>query len=361
MTSNEEKAKAYNKLVDLAMEKVNKEQEIIEKNMLAEQLKKGDTQPYDTVGFYDAVYAAITAGVEADKYDMMPNAKGKVRPKFHKNNQTRLFNLRPQLINGGQEASKKNDNQSAMKNFGLYVSSSEADLFKDVANKPAYDQYLGEVARVAAVYAYQNKKVDLAHQYVDVALKDTAQDTHKEALNLKSYLITQGLTSNADSLKAIESLKQLYVQENGSDQVFGSLSAMYSNMNKKEELNQLISEKLQKDPNNFMALAMKAQSAMNAGQWDEAIAGYKKAIAINDKDALVLTYLGFCINSKAQALNTPQEQKSLYTESMGYLEKARDLDPNKERANWSYPLYQCYYTLYGADDSRTKEMEKMVK
>lgn len=45
-----------------------------------------------------------------------------------------------------------------MKNFGLYVSSSEADLFKDVANKPAYDQYLGEVARVAAVYAYQNKK-----------------------------------------------------------------------------------------------------------------------------------------------------------------------------------------------------------
>ena len=158
LTSNEEKAKAYNKLVDLAMEKVNKEQEIIEKNMLAEQLKKGDTQPYDTVGFYDAVYAAITAGVEADKYDMMPNAKGKVRPKFHKNNQTRLFNIRPQLINGGQEASKKNDNQSAMKNFGLYVSSSEADLFKDVANKPAYDQYLGEVARVAAVYAYQNKK-----------------------------------------------------------------------------------------------------------------------------------------------------------------------------------------------------------
>lgn len=214
---------------------------------------------------------------------------------------------------------------------------------------------------MAAVYAYQNKKVDLAHQYVDVALKDTAQDTHKEALNLKSYLITQGLTSNADSLKAIESLKQLYVQENGSDQVFGSLSAMYSNMNKKEELNQLISEKLQKDPNNFMALAMKAQSAMNAGQWDEAIAGYKKAIAINDKDALVLTYLGFCLNSKAQALNASQEQKSLYAQSKVYLEKARDLDPNKERANWSYPLYQCYYTLYGADDSRTKEMEKMVK
>ena len=110
-----------------------------------------------------------------------------------------------------------------------------------------------------------------------------------------------------------------------------------------------------------MALAMKAQSAMNAGQWDEAIAGYKKAIAINDKDALVLTYLGFCLNSKAQALNASQEQKSLYAQSKVYLEKARDLDPNKERANWSYPLYQCYYTLYGADDSRTKEMEKMVK
>lgn len=361
LTSNDEKAKAYNKLVDLAMEKVNKEQEVIDKNMLNAQLKNAQAQPFDTIGYYHAIYEAVNAAIEADKYDMLPNAKGKIKPKFHKNNQTRLLNCRLQLINAGQEASKRNNNEGALKNFGLYVTSSQAPLFQDVPNKPAYDQYLGEVARVASVYAFQNKNVKLAHQYVDVALQDTAKDTHKEAVNLKSYLITQGLTSKADSLKAIENLKELYVKENGCEQVFGSLTSMYSSMNCKEELNKLITEKLQQDPNNFTALAMKAQAAMNEAKWDEAIEGYKKAISVNQKDALMLTYLGFCINSKAQTLTNVAEQKKLYTESMEYLEKARDIDPNKQRANWSYPLYQCYYSLYGANDSRTKELEQVNK
>ena len=60
-------------------------------------------------------------------------------------------------------------------------------------------------------------------------------------------------------------------------------------------------------------------------------------------------------------MNNSQEQKKLYTESVGYLEKAKEVDPNREKANWSYPLYQCYYNLYGANDSRTKEMEGMNK
>ena len=32
-----------------------------------------------------------------------------------------------------------------------------------------------------------------------------------------------------------------------------------------------------------------------------------------------------------------------------------------ERANWAYPLYQCYYLVYAASDPRTLEMEKLLK
>ena len=70
---------------------------------------------------------------------------------------------------------------------------------------------------------------------------------------------------------------------------------------------------------------------------------------------------GYSMNSKAATLATAAEQKALLVESLGYLEKARSLDPDRKEANWSYPLYQCYYSLYGADDSRTKEMEALVK
>ena len=44
---------------------------------------------------------------------------------------------------------------------------------------------------------------------------------------------------------------------------------------------------------------------------------------------------------------------------MPYLEKAREIDPERERANWAYPLYQCYYNIYGEDDAKTKEVEAL--
>ena len=74
---NADKAKAYNKLVQLSVEKINKEQEIISKNALAVQLKQDKVEPYDTVGFNKAICTAVQDAMECDKYDNMPNAKGK--------------------------------------------------------------------------------------------------------------------------------------------------------------------------------------------------------------------------------------------------------------------------------------------
>lgn len=54
-------------------------------------------------------------------------------------------------------------------------------------------------------------------------------------------------------------------------------------------------------------------------------------------------------------------QKALYKESMVYLEKAKSIDPDRQKANWAYPLYQCYYINYSANDPRTKELEEMLK
>ena len=88
---------------------------------------------------------------------------------------------------------------------------------------------------------------------------------------------------------------------------------------------------------------------------------FKKAIGVRSNDALALTYLGFSLNAKAATLNTVAEQKQAYTESLGYLQKAKEADPDRRAANWTYPLYQCYYALYGANDSRTKELESELK
>ena len=359
LPNDEEKAKAYNKLVELAMFKVEKEQTIITQNQLAEQLKQGKVEPFDTAGYYSAIYNAITNAIECDKYDQMPNSKGKIKPRFHSANQSKLYPLRPNLINAGQEAIQKKDQEAALKYFGLYAESASAPLFKEVDRTKTPDTYLGEVARVASVYAFQNKNMELANKYVDIAMSDTA--TYKEALDLKVYYMQQGLKTHEDSLQFVSKLQELYVKNPKSDQIFMTLSNLYGSVGQKGEMDRLINEKIAQEPNNFTAWAMKGQAEMNAQKWDEAIASFKKAVEIDTKNALVLTYLGFCINAKAQNMNNPQEQKKLYTESVGYLEKAKEVDPNREKANWSYPLYQCYYNLYGANDSRTKEMEGMNK
>ncbi len=360
LTNSVEKAKAYNKLVDLAMEKVSKEQSTLSANQMAEQFKQGKVEAYDTLGLYNAVYNALQSGMECEKYDQMADEKGKVKPKFHASNRDRLYGLRVHLINAGQAAGSKEDKVVAMNDYAMYVESGKSPLFSDIDKTKLHDQYMGEVARVAAVYAFQNQKIDLADKYVDIAMEDTA--VYKEALNLKMYIAQQQLKTRADSLKYVETIKGIYSKDKNNDQAFGALVGLYSSLKMIEPMNAIIAEKLAADPKNYTAWALKGQNDMNASKWDDAIASYKKAIDIKQDEPIIYTYIGFCINSKAASIsNDVASQKKLFQESVPFLEKAKELDPTRQKANWSYPLYQSYYVLYGANDPRTKELESMNK
>lgn len=364
LANPEEKAKAYNFIVELAMKKVNHEQEIITSNQLQQQLNTGKSQAYDTLGYYKALGVAFTNAIECDKWDSMPNEKGKVKPKYHKANQDKLVNLRTELINAGQTVSD-NNKEVSFGYFSLYVDSYFSPLFKEVDRYAYPDKYLGEVARVTAVIAFQNKDIEKANKYVDIALNDTA--SYKEALNLKIYLASQDLRTKEDSVKFANTLKGLYEKDSKNDMVFSQLAAVLQSLGDKDGANKIIESRLAANPNDYSALALKAQNAMNeatqnAELYDVAIENFKKAISVKpNDDALVYTYLAFCLNNKASACQKATEQKAYYKESETYLEKARELDPNRERANWSYPLYQCYYTLYGPNDDRTKEAEALAK
>ena len=353
--NSEQKAKAYNKLVQLSMEKVRKEEGIMSASAVAQQMGQ-KAEPYDTLGMYNGIYTALKDAMACDEFDVQPNAKGKIAPKFHKNNQENLWPLRVHLINAGQDAVNANKQQDAMKFYGMYVQSGTSNLFADRDKAKLTDQYLGEVARVAAVLAYQNKDNEQANKYCDIAMTDTA--AYKDALALKLYLMQQSLKTREDSLKCVAQFESLYAKDK-SESIFSNLASMYSNLGMADKQEALINERLASDPNCYSAYAIRAQSRMNASKWDDAIADFKKAIEIEPKKAILFTYIGFCLNSKAAGIEDVKAQRKVVEESMNYLEKARDLDPDRKEANWSYPLYQCYYTLYGENDSRTKEMKNL--
>ena len=353
LANDAEKAKAYNKLVDLSMEKVSKEQATITSNQMAKQFGQGKEAAYDTLGFNKAVYDAINDA-------MLCNEKGKVKPKFESNNANRLYGLRPNLINAGQAAGQQNNQAEALKFFGMYVESAVNPLFNSIDKSKNPDTYLGEVARVAGVYAFQAKNMDLANKYVDVAMKDTA--AYKDALNLKLYIMQQGLKTKEDSVQYVNKLKDLYAKDTNNEQIFSNLVTMYGGLKMTAEQDKVLSDKLAADPTNALAWALKGQIYMNSNKPEEAVDCFKKSVAKDGKNVIVLTYLGFCLNAQAAKDGVSKaDQQKLYKESEGYLEQARSLDPNREKANWSYPLYAVYYSLYGAADSRTKEMEGLNK
>lgn len=349
----EQKAKAYNKLVELSMVKVKKEKDIMSANQLAKQFGQGKEEPVDNAGMYAALANALKDAMECDKYDNMPNDKGKVAPKYHKSNQTKLWLDRVHLISAGQDASDKNDNKTAFENYALYVESGVAPLFADMDKSSAPDTYLSEVARVAGVIAYQDKDYDTANKYIDVALGDTA--TYKDALSLKMLVMQQQMKTHEDSVKCLTEFEKLYAKDSNNETIFTNLATIYGQLGMKDKQAAFIQQRLTAMPNDFMALAVKGQAEMNESKWDEAIADFKKAAAVKD-DALVLTWLGFCLTNKAADLANVADQKPLVEETKDCLEKARQLDPNQKRANWRYLLYRTYYNLYGENDARTKEL-----
>ena len=84
--SNEDKAKGYNKLVDISFDKFNKENAASVEIQTLEQMGQKSDKTYDKQGMFDALLNGLNNAIECDKYDQLPNAKGKVAPKFRKKN-----------------------------------------------------------------------------------------------------------------------------------------------------------------------------------------------------------------------------------------------------------------------------------
>ena len=69
-------------------------------NQMAVQFKQGKGWTLWYLGMYNAVYNALQNGMECDKYDQMPDEKGKDWTQIHSANQSRLYCTCVHLING---------------------------------------------------------------------------------------------------------------------------------------------------------------------------------------------------------------------------------------------------------------------
>ena len=355
LANDAEKAKAYNKLVDLSMKAYNDQQSIMQTNQI---MKKND--PIDENAMNEGAYNALMNAIECYKYDQLPNAKGKVAPKFG-GNAARVWSARIQLVNAGQTAAQNNKADDVLKYWGAFLDTETNPLFSsiDAKQKESEKEYIGQVALFAARYAYQAKDGARCEKYCDIAMK--SEKEAKDALNLKLYVLKDGLKTHADSLSYINKLKDLYAKDANNEVILDGLNSMYSSMRMQKEQEALLDEVLAKNPNSFVALANRGMMFIQRNDADNAIKNLKKALDIKPDNVTVMVYLGACYNSKASALQDPNGRKVVYKEAIKVLDKAKELDPEKSQANWGYTRYQAYYGYYGPTAAETKKAEEESK
>ena len=327
MANDAEKAKAYNKLVDLAMKQFNDQQSIQQTNQI---MKKND--PVDEAAMSEGAYNALINAIECYKY-----------------------------VNAGQTAAQNNKADEVLKYWGAFLDTDNEPLFASVdqKQKDSEKDYIGQVALFAARYAYQAKDAARCEKYCDIAMK--SEKEAKDALNLKLYVMKDGLKTHEDSLAYVNKLKDIFAKDETNEVVLDGLNSMYSSLKMEKEQTELLDNAIAKNPNNFVALANKGMMYIQKNDADNAIKCLKQALAAKEDNVVVLTYLGACYNSKAGNLQDPNGRKVVYQEAIKVLDKAKQLDPEKAQANWGYTRYQAYYGYYGPNAAETKQAEAESK
>ena len=369
LTSSEtlDKAAAWNLMTDIQFEKYS----AIQNENIQNQMNQ-KAVPFDTLGMNTACYEALKAAIECDKYDVQPNDKGKVKIRFRQANQQRMQNVRLNLINAGLFDYNHKNLDGALAKWSLYLDSPASELFTGFAAVAdvAQDQYRSEIAYYAGLVAYQKKDFATAEKFAKLASQDPKKAA--EANEILLFSKKETMKTKEDSLAYVDMVKDLHKANPEEERYFNLLMEYYTRADDQKAMAAWAEEEIAINPENKMAWALTGQVHMNNREWDPAIEAYKKAIEIDNDFIQCIFNAGVCLNGKAIDLkdkladkNTggltkanADKVKEILAEAKSFLERSKELDPDREKVNWAYPLYQIYYSI--GDKAKSDEMEKLV-
>ena len=359
LTDASEKARAYNKLVDLAYEKFQKEDNIRTTNMV---MKKND--PVDVEGMVAAGKVALEAAMECDKYDQQPNDKGKVAIKFRQKNQDRLKALRLSIFQQGIELANADKNKESFENFDIYLTSAKSAFYEGVEGVAKNDPNLGVAAFYGGRAAYNLEKFDKAIEYFKIGVADTAKQIHDLSFDFLLYTMRNKQKTAADSAQYIKDMLELYQQYPDAEQIYSSLSDAYITQGMNAEVIKLAEERMAKYPDSSLPHVYKAFLLMQDKKYDDAIAEFAKVKEDNSPVFLNSIFnSAVCKYNKASEFNEANSDirtgrlkpadhdkfMNMLKDAQGDFEKAKELDPEQKTVKWQYLLHNVY-TLTGQKD-----------
>lgn len=331
-----------------------------------ENRKRAEGAPFDEPMMYSYTYELGNDLENCEKYDNMPDAKGRVKPKYGEFILATYMQEFGQFYNAGAYYYGNEQYEKAYYLFKMFIDASDK-LYK--ANVMAKDTVNVPVAAYnMALCGMQLENYDMVLTHVDLAMDHPQMAESAYRFKSAAYL------EKGDTATWLNMCKE-GITKFPSDLYYSqSLIHYYDSRNQSEELGKLADELMANDPSNPLFVYLKGYIAHQKEDFDTAIEWYEKTLQVDPNYENALSNLGRCYLIKAQEYSAAQssvkvtDKKKLaedkkvlegyYNKALPLLEKLRTVAPDKHDL-WLTNLTNCYYNLKMAD--KLKELEDLQK
>lgn len=339
-----------------------------------ENRKRAEGAPFDETVLYNYTFELGGDLVNCEKYDNMPDNKGRVRPKYTE------FILRSytlqfgQFYNAGAYFYGQEEYEKAYELFGMFIYAADKLYNAQVIAKDTINVPVAAYNRVLCGMQLQNYNMVLESAEAAMVNPEIAPVVFR--YTAAAYL------ELGDTVAWLDRCKEGVAKYPSDPYFYQTLIQYYDNRNENDKLNALADELLAADPTNPLFVYLKGYIAQSAYERDntkedlleEAITWYKKTLEVDGNYETALVNLGRCYLQKAQAYSNQQSSvkitdrnqlardreilRGYYNDALPLYEKLRSIAPDR-KDYWLNGLMNCYYGLNMENELR--EVERLYE
>ena len=302
-------------------------------------------QPVDTAQLFVQAEKMFIALERFDSVEARPNKKGVIKIKYRDKHAEFLNDYRQNLFSGGVYYVRKGQLDKAYNIMNLYIDCARQPLFQ-AYDYERNDTLLSEAAHCTLYCGYMMHDTPKALKYLSLAMKDSIHADY-----IDQYLAHVYNEEN-DTTRYLETLNRGFLRSPTHPFFFPHIIDYYNHRGETQKMQSLVDEALKADSTNALFRFAQSTLLLNTGKYDECIAICKQLIEDNDSFSeaycnIALAYFNQAVEmDKKVKLTRSQRQKirQLYALSQPYMEKFRELEPDKQQ-KWLPVLYTIYLNL----------------
>ena len=330
----------------------------------AENNKRAEGASYNEELLYSYTYELGEDLAKCEECDALPDAKGRVKPRYSEFLKMSYMQQYGQFYNAGASYYGNEDYNKAYDLFKMFIDTADKlyklDVMpKDTTNVPVAAYNMALCGMQMEDYAKVLTHVDLAFANEQMA---------PTAFRYK----TVASVELGDTAAWLELCKEGAARFPDDAYFSQSLIQYYDSRGENEKLDALADELIASDPDNALFVYLKGYIPHQKEDLDTAIEWYNKTLEVDPNYVNALSNLARCYLQKAYLYSVENSStklsdkkkiakdkevlKGYYNQALPLLEKLRDLSPDKTDL-WLTNLINCYYNLNM--DAKVKELEKL--